>query len=205
MQKNRLSFIIQLGEAIRYFHDQKWIHRDICPRNVMVGDSDLVVKLIDFGLVVPDTRLLFRRQATALALPTIWPPSSSNGSVPTSGSTFSRMPSHAMRCTAAQLPWPAITTASLEAVLKRINHKADGDPGRRPARSADRRDHHEEASRLDPRESLADDDRNGARAASPPYERLDAHRERARPPKRPPKNGPNGATTLPENGNSKPQ
>jgi serine/threonine protein kinase len=55
MQKNRLSFIIQLGEAIRYFHDQKWIHRDICPRNVMVGDSDHLVKLIDFGLVVPNT------------------------------------------------------------------------------------------------------------------------------------------------------
>jgi serine/threonine protein kinase len=55
MQKHRLSFMIQLGEAIRYFHDQKWIHRDICPRNVMVGDADLEIKLIDFGLVVPNT------------------------------------------------------------------------------------------------------------------------------------------------------
>jgi serine/threonine protein kinase len=55
MQKNRLSFIVQLGEAIRSFHDQKWIHRDICPRNVMVSDGDLVLKLIDFGLVVPNT------------------------------------------------------------------------------------------------------------------------------------------------------
>lgn len=55
MQKHRLSFMIQLGEAIRYFHDQKWIHRDLCPRNVMVTDNDLQVKLIDFGLVVPNT------------------------------------------------------------------------------------------------------------------------------------------------------
>lgn len=55
MQKHRLSFMIQLGEAIRYFHEQKWIHRDICPRNVMVTDGDLQVKLIDFGLVVPNT------------------------------------------------------------------------------------------------------------------------------------------------------
>jgi serine/threonine protein kinase len=55
MQKHRLSFMIHLGEAIRYFHDEKWIHRDICPRNVMVTDGDLQVKLIDFGLVVPNT------------------------------------------------------------------------------------------------------------------------------------------------------
>ncbi|HLJ09917.1 MAG TPA: serine/threonine-protein kinase, partial [Planctomycetaceae bacterium] len=55
MKKHRLSFMIQLGEAIRYFHEQKWIHRDICPRNVMVTDRDHKVKLIDFGLVVPNT------------------------------------------------------------------------------------------------------------------------------------------------------
>ncbi|MGE5193312.1 MAG: serine/threonine protein kinase, partial [Deltaproteobacteria bacterium] len=55
MRKNRLSFMIQLGDAIRYFHEQNWIHRDICPRNVMVTDADLQIKLIDFGLVVPNT------------------------------------------------------------------------------------------------------------------------------------------------------
>src|SRR5205807_10233475 len=55
MQKHRLSFMIQLGEAIRYFHEQQWIHRDICPRNVMITDNEATVKLIDFGLVVPNT------------------------------------------------------------------------------------------------------------------------------------------------------
>jgi serine/threonine protein kinase len=55
MRKNRLLFMIQLGDAVRYFHEQKWIHRDICPRNVMVTDADLQIKLIDFGLVVPNT------------------------------------------------------------------------------------------------------------------------------------------------------
>jgi eukaryotic-like serine/threonine-protein kinase len=55
MQKHRLSLMIQLGEALRYFHDQKWIHRDLCPRNIMVTDADNQIKLIDFGLVVPNT------------------------------------------------------------------------------------------------------------------------------------------------------
>jgi serine/threonine protein kinase len=55
MQKCRLTFMLELGDALRYFHEQKWIHRDICPRNIMVTDADHQIKLIDFGLVVPNT------------------------------------------------------------------------------------------------------------------------------------------------------
>lgn len=51
---NRLKFMIELGEAVSYFHKQNWIHRDICPRNVLVN-SENQIKLIDFGLVVPNT------------------------------------------------------------------------------------------------------------------------------------------------------
>jgi len=54
MREHRLRMIVELGEAIQYFHHQKWIHRDICPRNVLL-DKGSSVKLIDFGLVVPNT------------------------------------------------------------------------------------------------------------------------------------------------------
>ena len=54
MRANCLSYIIQLGEAIQYFHEENWIHRDICPRNIIVNNEH-ELKLIDFGLVVPNT------------------------------------------------------------------------------------------------------------------------------------------------------
>ncbi|MES2788187.1 MAG: serine/threonine-protein kinase [Planctomycetota bacterium] len=54
MKKYRLNYIIQLGEALEYFHLKNWIHRDICPRNIMVSEENQVF-LIDFGLVVPNT------------------------------------------------------------------------------------------------------------------------------------------------------
>ncbi|WP_298859553.1 serine/threonine-protein kinase [uncultured Gimesia sp.] len=54
MRANCLNYIIQLGEAIQYFHEENWIHRDICPRNIIVNNEH-ELKLIDFGLVVPNT------------------------------------------------------------------------------------------------------------------------------------------------------
>lgn len=53
MKRYRLRYMIQIGEALNYFHQQNWIHRDICPRNVMISD-DKTAKMIDFGLVVPN-------------------------------------------------------------------------------------------------------------------------------------------------------
>ncbi len=54
MQKGRLRFLVELGEAIEYFHSKNLIHRDICPRNILL-DENYHIKLIDFGLVVPNT------------------------------------------------------------------------------------------------------------------------------------------------------
>ena len=55
MQRHRLRYMIQIGMALEFFHKSRWIHRDLCPRNIMVSDKENEIKLIDFGLVVPNT------------------------------------------------------------------------------------------------------------------------------------------------------
>ena len=51
---NRLKLIRQMAEGIQAVHDAGFIHRDICPRNFICHESMKWLKLIDFGLTVPD-------------------------------------------------------------------------------------------------------------------------------------------------------
>ncbi len=63
LQGQRVNFITQLCDGVQYLHAKGYMHRDLCPRNVMVakeqdeyGDPGPgVVKLIDFGLTIPAT------------------------------------------------------------------------------------------------------------------------------------------------------
>ncbi len=49
---NRGKYLAQVADALAYMHQQKYLHRDICPRNVIIAPGN-VAKLIDFGLSLP--------------------------------------------------------------------------------------------------------------------------------------------------------
>ncbi|MFN9373663.1 MAG: serine/threonine protein kinase [Planctomycetaceae bacterium] len=118
MQQHRLNFMIQLGEALAYMHSRQFIHRDLCPRNVVVTEPELVVKLIDFGLVVPNT-------------PNFQAPGNRTGTAAYMAPELVRRQrtdaridiySYAMTCYemfTRRHPWPEAT--SLEAVVQHLN------------------------------------------------------------------------------------
>jgi serine/threonine-protein kinase len=54
MIARRLEFLREMAEAIQAVHDAGFIHRDICPRNFICNAAIDEIKLIDFGLSVPD-------------------------------------------------------------------------------------------------------------------------------------------------------
>lgn len=55
LEDHRLDYIRQAAEALQAVHEAGYIHRDICPRNLMLTSDGTTVKLIDFGLTVPAT------------------------------------------------------------------------------------------------------------------------------------------------------
>lgn len=121
MRTNCLKYIIQLGEAINYFHEENWIHRDICPRNIIVGNNQ-ELKLIDFGLVVPNTTPFLvpgnRTGTAAYMAPELIKRQKTSQKI----DIFS----YAVTCyemLTKRLPWKAAET--LDAVLQHINTPPD--------------------------------------------------------------------------------
>lgn len=55
MKSYCLQYMIQLGQAVQHINESGWIHHDLCPRNIMVSNKDNKIKVIDFGLTVPNT------------------------------------------------------------------------------------------------------------------------------------------------------
>lgn len=118
MRRYRLRYMIQIGHALDYFHKKNWIHRDLCPRNIIVSSDDNTVKLIDFGLAVPNTAD-FRKPGNRTGTANYMAPE-----------LIKRQPtdqridlfSYAVTCFemyAKRLPWDAALT--LDAVVQHIN------------------------------------------------------------------------------------
>lgn len=56
LEGRRLRFIRQAADALAVVHKTGYIHRDVCPRNLLVCEDRENIKLIDFGLTVPATQ-----------------------------------------------------------------------------------------------------------------------------------------------------
>lgn len=52
---NRMKLIMQIGRGLSYIHSHGLVHRDFCPKNVLI-DPSLQAKIIDFGLSIPKSR-----------------------------------------------------------------------------------------------------------------------------------------------------
>jgi serine/threonine protein kinase len=52
LKGNRINYLLQIADGIGFMHRNTFLHRDICPRNIMVNQEG-VVKIIDLGLAVP--------------------------------------------------------------------------------------------------------------------------------------------------------
>ena len=51
---HRLKMIREMAEAVQVVHDAGFIHRDVCPRNFICHSNFTGVRLIDFGLTIPN-------------------------------------------------------------------------------------------------------------------------------------------------------
>jgi eukaryotic-like serine/threonine-protein kinase len=60
LEGKRVKFIRQAGEALAAVHAAGFIHRDICPRNLIFTEDCQTLKLTDFGLSIPNAASFLR-------------------------------------------------------------------------------------------------------------------------------------------------
>ncbi len=52
VQQHRFTIVVQSGRGLHHLHSRGLVHRDFCPKNIMLN-SENRAKLIDFGLTIP--------------------------------------------------------------------------------------------------------------------------------------------------------
>ncbi len=119
-----IDYLTQLADSVEYMHQQKYMHRDLCPRNVMVTNEGKV-KLIDFGLTIPYTPR-FCEPGNRTGTPDYLAPE-----IIKRQTTDHRVDLFALAVTAYELftgglPWPK-AQGSMEVLRKHLNN-----PGRDP-------------------------------------------------------------------------
>jgi len=100
LEQSRIDLLLQITDGLEFLHQQGFLHRDMCPRNIMVTKEN-VAKLIDFGLSIPNT-FEFCRPGNRTGTPNYLAPSSSNALKPT--------------CASICLPWASPLTKSLRPI-----------------------------------------------------------------------------------------
>jgi serine/threonine protein kinase len=124
LKDKTISYLCQLCDAIEYMHKERYLHRDLCPRNVMVNNEGQI-KLIDFGLAIPYTPA-FCEPGNRTGTPDYLAPE-----IIRRQTTDNRVDLFALGVTAYEvftgaLPWPK-AQGSMEILVKHIN-QAGRDP-----------------------------------------------------------------------------
>ncbi len=115
LEGHRVQLVRQMAEALEYVHEQKYIHRDVCPRNFIYESETGNIKLIDFGLSLP-ARPEFMQPGNRTGTPLYMAPE-----VVRRRSTDHRLDIFAMGVSAYQictyeLPWPVLETTGQAAL-----------------------------------------------------------------------------------------
>ena len=61
--QQRQKVVLQLLDAMQYFHSKQITHRDLKPSNILITHNGLNVKIIDFGLADADNYAIFKQPA----------------------------------------------------------------------------------------------------------------------------------------------
>jgi serine/threonine-protein kinase len=119
----RIAIIRESAEALAEIHRMKFIHRDICPRNIVVGRDGSDAKLIDFGLTVPDTPA-FRQPGVRTGTPNYMAPEVVRRRATNNQVDIFAFGIMAFEILTNDLPWPRGATG-LDAMKHGITEPAD--------------------------------------------------------------------------------